>query len=101
MMNTMISYYLSLILITAILNNAASIIVAHQHPSGDTKPSLEDINVTRRLVDAGKLLGIEVLDHLVVNSNNKFTSLKEKGYYFFRHRIPRLSHFFKVLILLI
>lgn len=65
---------------SAILNNAASIIVVNQHPSGDTKPSLEDINVTRRLVEAGKLLGIEVLDHLVVNNNNNFTSLKEKGY---------------------
>lgn len=43
-------------------------------------PSMEDINVTKRLVEAGKLLGIEVLDHLVVNSDNSFTSLKERGY---------------------
>ena len=64
---------------SAILNNAASVIVAHQHPSDDITPSKEDINVTRRLVDAGKLLGIEVLDHLVVNNESKFTSLKEKG----------------------
>lgn len=64
---------------SAILNNAASVIVAHQHPSGDITPSKEDINVTRRLVDAGKLLGIEVLNHLVVNNESKFTSLKEKG----------------------
>lgn len=41
---------------------------------------MEDINVTKRLVEAGKLLGIEVLDHLVVNNNNGFTSLKERGY---------------------
>lgn len=55
-------------------------IIAHQHPSGDITPSMEDINVTKRLVEAGKLLGIEVLDHLVVNSDNSFTSLKERGY---------------------
>lgn len=54
---------------SAILNNAASVIVAHQHPSGDITPSMEDINVTRRLVEAGTLLGIEVLDHLVVSSD--------------------------------
>lgn len=66
---------------SAILNNAASVIVAHQHPSGDITPSMEDINVTKRLVEAGKLLGIEVLDHLVVNSDSKFTSLKEKGHF--------------------
>ena len=66
---------------SVILNNAASIIVAHQHPSGDITPSMEDINVTKRLVEAGKLLGIEMLDHLVVNNEGKFTSLKEKGYF--------------------
>ncbi|ATP79342.1 TPA_asm: DNA repair protein RadC [Listeria monocytogenes] len=65
---------------SAILNNVASVILAHQHPSGDIKPSMEDINVTKRLVEAGKLLGIEVLDHLIVNSDNSFTSLKERGY---------------------
>src|SRR5699024_6145055 len=65
---------------SAILTNASSVMLAHQHPSGDITPSIEDINVTKRLVEAGKLLGIEVLDHLVVNSDNSFTSLKEKGY---------------------
>ncbi|HLR91507.1 MAG TPA: DNA repair protein RadC [Atopostipes sp.] len=65
---------------SAIPNNAASIIVAHQHPSGDTTPSMEDINVTKRLVEAGKLLGIEVLDHLIVNNTKSYTSLKEKSY---------------------
>ncbi|GIN87863.1 hypothetical protein J6TS2_42490 [Heyndrickxia sporothermodurans] len=65
---------------SAILNNASSVIVAHQHPSGDIAPSKEDINVTKRLAEAGKLLGIEVLDHLVVNSDTSFTSLKERGY---------------------
>ncbi|MBC2919677.1 JAB domain-containing protein [Staphylococcus saprophyticus] len=66
---------------SAILNNAASVIVAHQHPSGDITPSMEDISVTKRLEEAGKLLGIEVLDHLVVNNEGKFISLKEKGHF--------------------
>lgn len=66
---------------SAILNNAASVIVAHQHPSGDITPSMEDINVTKRLAEAGKLLGIEVLDHLVVSNEGKFTSLKERGHF--------------------
>lgn len=65
---------------SAILNNAASVIVAHQYLSGDITPLMEDINVTERLVEAGKLLDIEVPDHLVVNSDNSFTSLKERGY---------------------
>ncbi len=66
---------------SAILNNAASVIAAHQHPSGDITPSMEDINVTKRLAEARKLLGIEVLDHLVVNNKGKFTSSKEKGHF--------------------
>jgi DNA repair protein RadC len=65
---------------SAILNNSASIIVSHQHPSQDVTPSREDINVTERLVEAGKILGIEVLDHLVVNANADYFSMKEKGY---------------------
>lgn len=65
---------------SAILNNSSSIILSHQHPSGDTMPSREDIEVTKRLSEAGKFLGIEVLDHLVVNAEGEYTSLKEKGY---------------------
>lgn len=65
---------------SAILNNSASIIVSHQHPSQNVEPSREDIEVTRRLVEAGKILGIEVLDHLIVNANADYCSLKEKGY---------------------
>jgi len=64
---------------SAILNNAASIIVAHNHPSYDTTPSREDIEVTKRLVEAGKIMGIELLDHVIV-SPTSYTSLKEKGY---------------------
>jgi DNA repair protein RadC len=65
---------------SAILNNSASIIVSHQHPSQDVTPSREDISVTKRLVEAGKILGIEVLDHLIVNANADYYSMKEKGY---------------------
>lgn len=64
---------------TAILSNAASILVCHNHPSGQPEPSPEDIEVTKRLVNAGDLMGIELLDHLVVGDDS-FVSLKEKGY---------------------
>ncbi|RLQ93632.1 RadC family protein [Falsibacillus albus] len=63
----------------AILSNSASVIVAHNHPSNDPTPSREDIEVTKRLVEAGKIIGIDVLDHLVVCAD-KFISLKEKGH---------------------
>jgi DNA repair protein RadC len=62
----------------AILSNAASIILAHNHPSGDTNPSKEDINITQRIKEGGKLLGIDLLDHLIIGDDN-YTSLKEKG----------------------
>ena len=62
----------------AIRENAPSIIVAHNHPSGDPTPSPEDISVTRDLAAAGKLMDIELLDHLVIGRGGRFTSLKEK-----------------------
>jgi DNA repair protein RadC len=62
----------------AIRHSAASIIIAHNHPSGDPTPSTEDIAVTTRLAEAGELLGIEVLDHIVLGEVT-FTSMKEKG----------------------
>lgn len=62
----------------AVQANSAAIIVAHNHPSGDPTPSPEDVRVTEMLVDAGKLLDIEVLDHLVIG-RNRFVSLKERG----------------------
>jgi DNA repair protein RadC len=62
----------------AIKVNAAALIVAHNHPSGDPSPSPEDVAVTRALVEAGKLLDIDVLDHLVIG-RYKFVSLKERG----------------------
>lgn len=62
-----------------IMRSAASVIVAHNHPSGQPEPSREDIEVTKRLVECGKLLGVELLDHVIIGFN-KFISLKEKGY---------------------
>ena len=62
----------------ALLANAVSIIVMHNHPSGDPKPSREDVEVTKRLVEAGNILGIQVLDHIIVGDT--YSSLKEKGY---------------------
>ena len=61
----------------AIRANAAAIIVAHNHPSGDPTPSPEDVAVTRSIVEAGKLMDIEVLDHIVIG-RNRFVSLKSK-----------------------
>jgi DNA repair protein RadC len=60
------------------LNNASSIIMFHNHPSGDPTPSKDDIEMTKRLYDVGKLLDIDVLDHVVVGEN-RFVSLKEQG----------------------
>lgn len=62
----------------AVRRNCAAVIVAHNHPSGDPTPSPEDVALTRRLVDAGKLLEIEVLDHLVIG-NNRYVSLRERA----------------------
>ena len=62
----------------ALLNNATSIIVAHNHPSGSVHPSSEDIEVTKRLREAGKVLGIDFLDHLIIGDND-YKSLSEEG----------------------
>ena len=63
----------------AILSNAASILIFHNHPSGDPDPSNEDISITNRLKEAGKLMGIELLDHIVIGSEGRYCNLKEKG----------------------
>lgn len=62
----------------AIESRAAAIAVAHNHPSGNLEPSKEDLDVTRRLSDAGELLGIPLLDHIVFSSNG-YTSIREQG----------------------
>ena len=64
----------------ALLNNAVGIIVAHNHPSGNPTPSTQDIDVTKRLVEAGQIVGIDILDHLIIGDEGRYTSLKEKGY---------------------
>jgi DNA repair protein RadC len=61
----------------AIKRHAAQIIAAHNHPSGDCHPSEEDIKITKRLIEAGKIMGIEVIDHLIITPDNYY-SFKEK-----------------------
>jgi DNA repair protein RadC len=62
----------------ALEHNANTIFVAHNHPSGDPSPSPEDVNLTRRLVKAGKLLEVQVLDHLIIGQN-RYISLRERA----------------------
>ena len=65
---------------TAIQDGAAAILVSHNHPSGDPTPSAEDIRITRQLVEAGKVLDVQVLDHVVIGrGETPFTSLRETG----------------------
>lgn len=61
----------------AIKRHAAHIILAHNHPSGETQPSEDDLKITKRLVDAGKIMGIEVLDHIIF-TRHSYLSFKEK-----------------------
>lgn len=62
----------------ALKHSAASIMVAHNHPSGDPKPSEDDIEVTKRLAEAGKMMGVEVLDHVIMAKNSHFSFKDEK-----------------------
>lgn len=62
----------------ALRENCAALIVAHNHPSGDPTPSPEDVIVTRKIVEAGQLMDIEVLDHLIIGAS-RFVSMKERG----------------------
>lgn len=69
----------------AVAANVAAIVLAHNHPSGDPMPSAEDIALTRKLFQAGKLLGIELLDHLIFSSHpqvRRHVSLRELGYFY-------------------
>lgn len=63
---------------TAIKRSASAVILVHNHPSGDPTPSREDRDITRRLQEAGSIIGIEVLDHIIIG-DNKFVSFKDKG----------------------
>ena len=62
----------------AITHSAASVVLAHNHPSGNLEPSEDDLTITKRLVEAGKILGIEVIDHIIITKNG-FFSFKEKN----------------------
>ncbi|MBM7854910.1 DNA repair protein RadC [Desulfohalotomaculum tongense] len=63
---------------SAIKRSAARIVLVHNHPSGDPTPSKEDINITKRLIEVGKIIGINILDHLIIG-DGRFTSLKSEG----------------------
>lgn len=63
---------------TACISNAAALILIHQHPTGDPSPSSEDISITRRLKEAGELMGIKVLDHIIIG-DGEYLSFVERG----------------------
>ncbi len=68
----------------AIVNNASAVILVHNHPSGDTQPSAEDLRITRQLVEAGKIININVLDHVIIGRPQRdgdpgFLSMRESG----------------------
>ena len=64
--------------VEALQKNAVSIVLLHNHPSGDPTPSKEDVLITRRIQEAGRLIGVELLDHIVIG-DNCYVSLREKG----------------------
>ena len=63
----------------AVRKSAAAVVFVHNHPSGDARPSDEDVETTQRLTDCGKLLGINVLDHIIIG-DGLFSSMREMGY---------------------
>lgn len=63
----------------AILNSAAGVIVAHNHPSGDPTPSREDLEITERLYKTGEIMGIGLIDHVIVGESGQYYSMKERG----------------------
>jgi len=62
----------------ALKQNAASVILAHNHPSGDPEPSEDDLTITKRLTEAGKIMGIDVLDHIIITKNKIFSFKEQK-----------------------
>ena len=65
---------------TALLGNAYAIMLAHNHPSGDSRPSASDIYATRKVEEAAELLGMHMLDHIVIGHDRQYTSLKAEGH---------------------
>lgn len=63
----------------AVVASAAGLIVLHNHPSGDIEPSEDDLETTKRIAEAGKILGIELFDHIIINLKNDYFSFKAKG----------------------
>lgn len=63
----------------ALLANAASVVLGHNHPSGDPAPSVDDVALTRRLAEAGCILGIELLDHIIVGHTDCYWSFRQNG----------------------
>ena len=64
----------------ALLQGAVSIIIAHNHPSGDVQPSSQDREVTKRIKKAGEIIGVNLLDHIIIGDGGRYASLKELGY---------------------
>ncbi len=62
----------------ALKQNAASVILVHNHPSGDPEPSEDDLEITKRIVEAGKIMGIDVLDHIIITKNKTFSFKEQK-----------------------
>ena len=67
------------ILVPALLANAHGVVIAHNHPTGDPAPSTEDLDLTRRLAEAGKLLGLRLIDHIIIGDSSRWVSLKRRG----------------------
>ncbi len=67
------------VFIEAIKHSSAAIILVHNHPSGEVEPSKDDINITNRIIESGKIIGIKVLDHIIIGNGN-YLSFKEQGY---------------------
>ena len=61
----------------ALKQNACSVILAHNHPSGDNEPSEDDLEITKRIIEAGKIMGVEVLDHVIIAKNKVPYSFKK------------------------
>jgi DNA repair protein RadC len=63
----------------ALVRGAAGVVIFHNHPSGDPSPSLEDVNFTRRMAEAGDAIGVELVDHMILGASGRWVSLKERG----------------------